>query len=166
MHKKKGKFGYLMLKIDFEKTYDKVDWEFLRVTLCEFGFPYTIIALVLNCITSTLLALRWNNEIIEGFNLSSGLCHRDPLSPYLFVLCMEKLALLIQQEVENNSWSPVRMTLLTKNGPSILHLFLSMTRRFICGISWSSTTIVIGAHMLIYLSFILTYMMLNFFIFV
>lgn len=35
MHRKKGKGGHLMFKIDFEKAYDKVDWNFLRMTLHE-----------------------------------------------------------------------------------------------------------------------------------
>jgi len=34
MHKKKGKKGLLLFKVDFEKkAYDKVDWDFLRLTL-------------------------------------------------------------------------------------------------------------------------------------
>lgn len=28
-----------MFKIDFEKAHDRVDWDFLRLTLSEFGFP-------------------------------------------------------------------------------------------------------------------------------
>lgn len=39
MHKKKGKYVVLMFKIDFEKAYDAVNWEFLKLTLEEFGFP-------------------------------------------------------------------------------------------------------------------------------
>lgn len=38
MHKKKGKTGYIMFKIDFEKAYDRMDWDFLRLTLNDFGF--------------------------------------------------------------------------------------------------------------------------------
>ena len=31
MHKKKGKYVVLMFKIDFEKAYDAVNWEFLKL---------------------------------------------------------------------------------------------------------------------------------------
>lgn len=39
MHNKKGKIGYLMHKINFEKVYDRIDWDFLKLTLTDFGFP-------------------------------------------------------------------------------------------------------------------------------
>lgn len=122
MHKKKDKSRYLLFKIDFEKTYDKINWKFLRLTWSEYGFPSTKIVLIMNCITSTSLVLRWNKEVLESFNPHRGLQQGDILSPYLFVLCMEKLSILIQHVVENNSWKPVK---IAKNGPGISHLFLS-----------------------------------------
>lgn len=73
MHEKKGKTGYLMFKIDFEKAYDRVDWNFLRTTLMEFCFPVHINNLIISCITSTTLSLKWNNEKLEGFAPTGGL---------------------------------------------------------------------------------------------
>jgi hypothetical protein len=102
MHKKKGKYSCIMIKIDFEKAYDSVDWGFLELTLTEFGFPSRIINLIMSGITSSTLALKWNNEKLEDFHPSRGLRQGDPLSPYLFLLCIEKLALLIQEKVETN----------------------------------------------------------------
>lgn len=95
MHKKKGKSGYIMFKIDFEKAYDRVDWQFLRLTLSEFGFPHHSINLIMSCVTQANLSVKWNNEGLERFAPTRGLRQGDPMSPYLFVLCMEKLALLI-----------------------------------------------------------------------
>lgn len=46
----------------------------------------------------------------------------DPLSPYLFVLCMERLALLIQQRVDEGVWKPAR---IKKEGIGISHLFFA-----------------------------------------
>lgn len=51
-----------------------------------------------------------------------GLRQGDPLSPYLFVLIMEKFAHLIQTEVEEDNWKPFR---LRKNGTCISHLFFA-----------------------------------------
>ena len=67
MHKKQGKIGYLLFKIDFKKAYDKVDWNFLRKTMEEFGFPERTTTLVLNCTTTTNLSQKWNNEILKSF---------------------------------------------------------------------------------------------------
>ena len=47
-----------MYKIDFEKAYDWVDQEFMRLTLSEFGFPSYKKNLMMNCVISTSLALR------------------------------------------------------------------------------------------------------------
>lgn len=122
MHKKKGRSGYLMFKINFEKTYDRVDWDFLWLTLSEFGFSCTTIRVIMNCITSTSLAWRWNSEVQEGFKPSKGLRQGDHMSPYLFVLCTEKLALMIQELVTSKKWHPVK---ITKQIPTISHLFFA-----------------------------------------
>lgn len=42
------------------------------------------------------------------------------MSPYLFVLCMEKLAILIQEKINVKKWEPVK---ISKHGSSISHLF-------------------------------------------
>lgn len=122
MHKKKGKAGYLIFKIDFEKAYDRVDWHFLKLTLQEFGFPSHIINLIMSCTTSSTLSPKWNNEKLESFVQTRGLRQGDPLSPYLFVLCMEKLALMTQEKVNNKQWLPIK---ISKNGPPISHLFFA-----------------------------------------
>lgn len=111
-----------MFKIDFEKAYDRIDWDFLRLTLSEFGFPAPIINLIMSCITSSNLAVKWNGEWLESFAPTRGLRQGDPMSPYLFLLCMEKLALLIQSKVEGNRWLPTRVS---PNGPAISHLFFA-----------------------------------------
>lgn len=123
MHKKKkGKKGFLLFKIDFEKAYDMVDWNFLNTTLNEFGFPSQTVELIMNCTTSTSLSLKWNGEKLNSFQPNRGLRQGDPMSPYLFVLCMEKLALLIQEKVHDRKWNPIR---IDRNGPAISHLFFA-----------------------------------------
>jgi len=46
----------------------------------------------------------------------------DPLSPYLFVLCMEKLSLMIHHEVSTNIWKPVK---ISRDGPCFSHLLFA-----------------------------------------
>lgn len=123
MHKKKqGKKGFLLFKIDFEKAYDRVDWDFLELTLREFGFPSITISLIMSCITSSFLSLKWNGDKLDSFTPKRGLRQGDPCSPYLFVLCMEKLAILIEEKVQNKTWLPIK---ISKNGPPISHLFFA-----------------------------------------
>lgn len=72
MNKQKGKKGFLLFKIDFEKAYDRVDWNFLELTLSEFGFPEMTIRLIMSCITSSSLTLKWNGEKFQSFTPNRG----------------------------------------------------------------------------------------------
>ena len=60
MNKSKGKNGSLLFKIDLEKAYDKVNWDFLRLSLQDFGFPHMVIELIMCCVTSSSLSFLWN----------------------------------------------------------------------------------------------------------
>lgn len=63
-----------MFKIDFEKAYDRGDWNFLHLTLEEYGFPLHTIELIMTCITSSRLALKWNGKKLDSFAPKRGLC--------------------------------------------------------------------------------------------
>lgn len=94
---KKGKKGFLLFKIDFEKTYERVDWDFLELTLRDFAFPPLTVHLIMSCITFSSLSLKWNDAELDSFTPNKWLRQGDPLLPYLFVLSMEKLTILIQE---------------------------------------------------------------------
>lgn len=95
MHKTISKMGSAVFKIDLEKAYDSVDWGFLRNTLHDFDLPDRIINLIMSCVTSSSLSILWNGNKLDSFHPTRGLRQGDPMSPYLFVLCMEKLAMYI-----------------------------------------------------------------------
>nr|XP_029148269.1 uncharacterized protein LOC112742262 [Arachis hypogaea] len=99
MRNTKSRKGTMAFKIDLEKAYDRVDWRFLEATLVRFGFPKATINLILNCVTSSSLAVLWNGNRLQNFNPKRGLRQGDPMSSYLFVLCMEMLACFISHRV-------------------------------------------------------------------
>lgn len=39
MHIKKGKKSWLTIKVDFEKAYNKLHWDFIKDTLFDVGVP-------------------------------------------------------------------------------------------------------------------------------
>ena len=66
------------------------------------------------------MRLIWNGQPTEEFLPSKGIRQADPLSPYIFVLCMERLAHLIIVEVQNGGWKPLTVA---KKEPKLSHLF-------------------------------------------
>ncbi|KAL0442405.1 UNVERIFIED_CONTAM: hypothetical protein Slati_1963200 [Sesamum latifolium] len=50
--KSKGKQGWMALKLDVSKAYDKVEWSFLERVMSKLGFPPSFVRLVTLCISS------------------------------------------------------------------------------------------------------------------
>ncbi|CAJ2627607.1 unnamed protein product [Trifolium pratense] len=122
MRKSKRKKGDMVFKIDLEKAYDNVRWDFLQFCLQRSGFPLITTKLIMFCVSSSSLTILWNGCRLPSFTPIRGLRQGDPLSPYLFVVCMECLSQAIIKAVDDGYWKPVR---LSKNGPPLSHLFFA-----------------------------------------
>ena len=70
----------VIFKIDFEKAYDKVRWNFLFQMLQLKGFSYK------SFISGRSVAINVNDEVGPYFQTKKGLRQGDPLSPILFNL--------------------------------------------------------------------------------
>lgn len=108
--KKKGKIGAMIIKLDLEKAYDHLEWSFIRKALLFFEFPKCFINLVLRCISSSRINILFNGERLETFSPSRGIRQGDPISPYIFILCMEYLSTLIENEVDQRNLRGIRLT--------------------------------------------------------
>lgn len=63
----------MILKLDLEKAYDKVNWNFLEDTLVAFNFPQDIVDLIMFNVRSAATKILWNGEPLESFNHKCGL---------------------------------------------------------------------------------------------
>ncbi|XP_057720283.1 uncharacterized protein LOC130934763 [Arachis stenosperma] len=108
----KSKKGTLAFKIDLEKACDRVDWRFLESTLIAFGFPIITVNLIMNCVRTSSLSIIWNENRLDSFAPRRELRQGDPMSPYLFVLCMERLACYISHKATK---SQVQMVMHSLN---------------------------------------------------
>ena len=92
---RKGSFG--ALKIDMKKAYDTVSWNFLKVVLTAMNFSQQWMNWMMECVTSVQFTLLVNGSRSKSFKPCKGLRQGDPLSPYLFLMCVNVLSLSLQK---------------------------------------------------------------------
>lgn len=93
--KKKGRKGYIGLKLDMSKAYDRIKWNFLENVLIYMGFPMPWVSLIMKYVRSVSFSVLLNGSPLPYFYPNRGLRQGDPLSPYLFILCSEFFSGLI-----------------------------------------------------------------------
>ncbi|XP_061998871.1 uncharacterized protein LOC133716160 [Rosa rugosa] len=118
----KGKKGFLVWKIDLSKAYDKLNWSFINQVLYELQIPNQLTKLIMHCITSPSFQVILNGDLSDKFSAGRGVRQGDPLSPYIFVLCMEKLSHLIHSATEVGQWKPIQSS---QSRPLVSHLFFA-----------------------------------------
>jgi hypothetical protein len=122
MWRSKKKKGYVAFELDLEKAFDNVNLEFLCSCLQDFGFPDITIKLIMHCVTSSTYSILLNGNKMHPFKPTHGLRQGDPLSPYLFILFMEKLSIAINNYVHQGDWDPIRMS---ATSPHLSHLLFA-----------------------------------------
>ncbi|GJX88622.1 ribonuclease H [Tanacetum coccineum] len=121
-NKKDGKRGSLALKIDMGKAYDRVEWHFIRAVLEKFRFPTHFTNLIMACVSSVSYSFNINGQVAGRVTPARGLRQRDPLSPYLFIMCAEALSSMIRKSVTQGRIHGVKVC---RGAPAISHLFFA-----------------------------------------
>ena len=99
----------LICKLDIEKAYDSINWNFLMRVLLKLGFGSRRMEWIWRCISTAKFSVLVNGVPVGFFSSSKGLRQGDPLSPYHFVLGMEVLSALIRRVVEGGFISGCRL---------------------------------------------------------
>ena len=77
---------------------------------------------IMNCVTTTSINMLWHGAPTEVFQPTGGIRQGDPLSPYLFVLCMERFGNIIADALREGVWRPI---FASRGGPPLSHLFFA-----------------------------------------
>ncbi|KAA3477142.1 Retrovirus-related Pol polyprotein from type-2 retrotransposable element R2DM [Gossypium australe] len=101
----------MAVKIDLEKAYDRVRWDFVKASLKAAGIPSNLIKIIMNAISTSTVQVLWNGSPTPKFKPVRRIRQMCPLSPYLFIL-----------SASTREWCSIR---LSHSGPNLLHLFFA-----------------------------------------
>ena len=63
--------------------------------MLKLGFPPQLVQLVMRCVSTARFSVKVSGGLLEPFSPSRGIRHGDPMSPYLFLFCAERLTALL-----------------------------------------------------------------------
>ncbi|KAL5580322.1 hypothetical protein UlMin_012764 [Ulmus minor] len=141
--KRSKKKGYLALKLDMAKAFDKVEWSFVQRIMTKLGFSDVWIRKIMACVTSVSYSFLINGIKFGQLFPTRGLCQGDPLSPYLFLLYAEGLSSLFHHFEATGRLQGMRCG---RNGPTISHLFFADDKDHVDQMTASLEVPRVGCH--------------------
>ena len=98
--KRKKNIG-VVLKLDFEKAYDKVNWSFLLESFKQKGFNSKWCNWILQVVSGGIISVKINNTTSPYFVSHKGVRQGDHLSPILFNFVADCLTRMIKHAQKN-----------------------------------------------------------------
>ncbi|GJR98128.1 RNA-directed DNA polymerase, eukaryota [Tanacetum coccineum] len=121
------KINAMIFKVDFEKAFDSVRWDYLNDLLKSFGFGEKWRSWINGCLVSSMGSVLVNGSPTQEFYFHKGLKQGDPLSPFLFNLIMESLHLSFTRVLDSGLFKGIKIS----NSLSLSHLFYADDAIFI-----------------------------------
>jgi hypothetical protein len=88
-HSIREKVKELVLKLDYEKAYDKVDCQFLENLLISRGFGHKWVSWIMKMVKGGSISISLNDDESSYFKPGKGLRQGDHLSPLIFNLVID-----------------------------------------------------------------------------
>ncbi|KAA3478659.1 reverse transcriptase [Gossypium australe] len=116
------KKGLMATKLDMSKAYDRVEWNFVKGVMKEMRFDPGWVGSLMKCVSTVSYSVVFNGNTGETFLPSRGLRQGDPLSPFLFLFCVEGLSSLMRLAKVGNILKGVKASW---RGLAISHLLFA-----------------------------------------
>ena len=129
----------ILVSLDQERAFDRVDRSFLLDVLRSYGFDPDFCDLIFTFYHGALMKILLNDWLTDKIPLERGVRQGDPLSPLLYVLCVEVLANLICRSPEISGFylpgakeQQVRVRLYADDTTCVIKDVRSLTKLFEC----------------------------------
>ncbi|GJS95922.1 putative RNA-directed DNA polymerase, eukaryota, reverse transcriptase zinc-binding domain protein [Tanacetum coccineum] len=91
-----------ILKVDFEKAFDSLDWDFLDNIMGQLGFSMKWTKWIHGCLDLAISSVLVNVSTTKEFKIQRGLRQGDPSSPFLFIIAVEALHISLKEAKAKN----------------------------------------------------------------
>ena len=132
---KKSFGGNMALKVDIEKAFDTLDWNFLLRVLKAFGFNDIFCNWIQSILASAKISISINGKLHGFFSCSRGVRQGDPLSPLLFCLAEEVISRSTTKLVREGK---LKLILGSRNNPVPSHILYADDIMLFCKASNSN----------------------------
>ncbi|KAK3225942.1 hypothetical protein Dsin_005804 [Dipteronia sinensis] len=112
----------MAIKLDMSQAYDRVEWVFIEMMMLRLGFSANWVNMIMGYVRTMSYSFILNGEVTGFFRPTRGLRQGVPLSPYLFLICIEGLSSLINKAHANGSITGFKCR---GSGRTITHLFFT-----------------------------------------
>lgn len=131
-HIRSGEPG-LLCKLDLEKAYDHVIWDFLLYLLQRCGLGEKWREWIRFCIFTVSFSILVNGTPAGFFSSSRGLRQGDPLSPLLFVVVMEALSQMLTAALDQGNLTGFSVGSRDSEALVVNHLLFADDTLIFCG---------------------------------
>ena len=129
----------ILISLDQKKAFDRVNRPFLLKLLQVYGFGPVSCRWISTFYNGAFMQITLNGWLTDGISLERGVRQGDPLSPLLYVLCVEVLASLIRSSpgiegflLPGARGLQARVRLYADDTTAILRNLRSLTNLFDC----------------------------------
>jgi hypothetical protein len=119
----------MALKLDMSKACDRVECDFLEKIMRRIGFDGRWVNLIMTCVRTVSYSVLINGKPYGNIQPSRGIRQGDPLSLYLFILCVENLSTLLHKGEREGKITGLP---IARGGTKINHLLFADDSLLFC----------------------------------
>ncbi|KAL6570158.1 hypothetical protein OROMI_014672 [Orobanche minor] len=91
-----------IIKLDMEKAYDRINWNFIFQVMTRFGFSAAWVNFIKSCVSNCWFSILVNGQSAGFFKSDRGIRQGDPLSPLIFAIAADYFSRSIDKMFDRN----------------------------------------------------------------